>query len=208
MESILTRTNAAGVYLYAFHRAERSAELLAWSGAVPGDNPSPISGSAVSEHLDRESPIVLHDGAWTDSRFRYFPEFITNEFRGVVSIPLLHSDEVRGLLQVCRREPAGLAAADATALFSLSEPVGALLEASWENTSLRRQVETLSRNLADRKILDRAKGILQARFSWTEEEAYLHLRRTSRQRRTAMREIAMEVIKHAETHPLEVRRAS
>jgi AmiR/NasT family two-component response regulator len=48
--------------------------------------------------------------------------------------------------------------------------------------------------LADRKLLDRAKGLLQASFQWTEEEAYLHLRRTSRQRRTPMRDIAREVI--------------
>jgi len=41
---------------------------------------------------------------------------------------------------------------------------------------------------------DRAKGLLQVSYQWTEEEAYLHLRRTSRQRRQPMREIAREII--------------
>ena len=52
----------------------------------------------------------------------------------------------------------------------------------------------LNRRLADRKLLERAKGLLQTRFRWTEEQAYLHLRNISRRRRTPMREIAQEVI--------------
>ena len=59
---------------------------------------------------------------------------------------------------------------------------------------LETEVEALSRKLADRKLLDRAKGLLQASHQWTEEEAYLHLRRTSRQRRTPMRDVAREII--------------
>ena len=59
---------------------------------------------------------------------------------------------------------------------------------------LESTVEELSRKLADRKLFDRAKGLLQVSYQWTEEQAYLHLRRTSRQRRTPMRDIAREII--------------
>jgi AmiR/NasT family two-component response regulator len=59
---------------------------------------------------------------------------------------------------------------------------------------LEYEVEELSRKLADRKLFDRAKGLLQVNYQWSEEEAYLHLRRTSRQRRQPMREIAREII--------------
>ena len=77
---------------------------------------------------------------------------------------------------------------------TISLPLGALLADSTARVKLESEVEALSRKLADRKLLDRAKGLLQASFQWTEEEAYLHLRRTSRQRRTPMRDIAREVI--------------
>jgi AmiR/NasT family two-component response regulator len=46
--------------------------------------------------------------------------------------------------------------------------------------------------------VERAKGILQAEFGWTEEEAYLHVRRLSRQNRLPMREIAINVIESRE----------
>ena len=62
------------------------------------------------------------------------------------------------------------------------------------------EVQELSRKLSDRKLLDRAKGLLQANFQWTEEQAYLHLRRSSRQRRIPMRDIAQEVIELAVRH--------
>jgi two-component system, response regulator PdtaR len=63
---------------------------------------------------------------------------------------------------------------------------------------LRREVEKLTQKLAARRILERAKGILQAEFGWTEEEAYLHVRRLSRQNRIPMREIAINVIESRE----------
>lgn len=43
-------------------------------------------------------------------------------------------------------------------------------------------------------MLERAKGLIQAQFEWSEEQAYLHLRNLSRRRRTPLREIATEVI--------------
>jgi AmiR/NasT family two-component response regulator len=42
--------------------------------------------------------------------------------------------------------------------------------------------------------VERAKGLLQVHYEWTEEDAYYHLRRTSRQQRTPMAVIAQMVI--------------
>jgi AmiR/NasT family two-component response regulator len=67
-----------------------------------------------------------------------------------------------------------------------------------EVETLRREIEKLTQKLAARRILERAKGILQAEFGWTEEEAYLHVRRLSRQSRTPMREIAINLIESRE----------
>jgi|HubBroStandDraft_1064217.scaffolds.fasta_scaffold148324_2 AmiR/NasT family two-component response regulator len=73
-----------------------------------------------------------------------------------------------------------------------------LTPAAAEVEELRREIEKLTQKLAARRILERAKGILQAEFGWTEEEAYLHVRRLSRQNRTPMREIAINVIESRE----------
>jgi AmiR/NasT family two-component response regulator len=68
---------------------------------------------------------------------------------------------------------------------------------------LRREIEKLTQKLAARRILERAKGILQEEFGWTEEETYLRIRRLSRQKRVPMREIAILVIESRETRSIE-----
>ena len=45
-----------------------------------------------------------------------------------------------------------------------------------------------------RKVVERAKGILQREMGLSEEQAYLALQRQSRQKRKAMREIAEAIV--------------
>jgi GAF domain-containing protein len=201
LESILTSSGADGAYVYHFETGGAAAQLAAWAGPPPDPQYTSVEGRIAREHFERESPLVLHDEAWSDRRFAAFPEFSVQLFAGVVSVPLTHSNTRTGLLNVCRLQPASLAAGEAAFLFGLNLPLGALLASTTEN-------QKLSEQLADRKLFDRAKGVLQARFGWTEEQAYLHLRRTSRQRRTAMREIATDVIERGDLHVVQARRAS
>ena len=60
--------------------------------------------------------------------------------------------------------------------------------------TLSNRVNELETNLAERKIVERAKGILMKKRSLTEEEAYLLLRRHSRDSRRPMAEIAQSII--------------
>ena len=73
---------------------------------------------------------------------------------------------------------------------------GALARAKLEEENQRLQEETLEmkRQLETRKLVERAKGILQFKFSLTEEEAYLRLRNESRRLRRPMRDLAEAII--------------
>ena len=48
--------------------------------------------------------------------------------------------------------------------------------------------------------MERAKGLLQTRYQWTEERAYFHIRRLSRQKRAPMRSVAAQVIEAAKIY--------
>jgi uroporphyrinogen-III synthase len=48
--------------------------------------------------------------------------------------------------------------------------------------------------LQTRKVVERAKGILQRDLGLSEEQAYLTLQRQSRQKRKAMKEIAEAIV--------------
>ena len=73
---------------------------------------------------------------------------------------------------------------------------GAISKASLFQANARLMEETLEmkRQLETRKLVERAKGILQQRHNLTEEEAYLRLRNESRRLRRPMKDLAEAII--------------
>jgi signal transduction protein with GAF and PtsI domain len=197
LELSLGQTNSRGAYLYRFDDERNDLELVTWKGLAASDIESfhvELRLEAAAWHRENRTAVLLDRDAWSDWRFERFPEFLRNRFQAAASVPLLDRGELVGIANIGRGAPIAYQPREGVFLRSLSLPLGNLLADSTARLRLESEVETLSRKLADRKLLDRAKGLLQASFQWTEEEAYLHLRRTSRQRRTPMRDIAREVI--------------
>jgi signal transduction protein with GAF and PtsI domain len=196
LDLALTESNAQGAYLHSVGPQNAEARLLLWSGLSPIASATPfeLQGGIVTTAFSRTAPLVLHENAWEHPAFEPLPEFRKNRFEGAVSIPLLESGQIVGFLNVCRSECVPFKPREFSFLLGLGVPAAALLAASTARLNLQREVEKLSRQLADRKLLDRAKGIIQSRFDWTEEQAYFCIRNLSRRRRTPMRQIAEEVI--------------
>ena len=76
----------------------------------------------------------------------------------------------------------------------LLSTLGVLVGAEIERARLESEYTQLTTKLETRKMVDRAKGILQRDLSLTEEEAYQKMQRESRQRRKSMREIADAIL--------------
>lgn len=66
-----------------------------------------------------------------------------------------------------------------------------------ERRTLTAKVGELEEKLTARKLIDRAKGILQSK-GMSEEEAYHHIQMNARSRRTTMSKIASEIIENGE----------
>jgi hypothetical protein len=60
---------------------------------------------------------------------------------------------------------------------------------------LQVELRIVASRLAGRKLVERAKGVLQADEGFTEERAYEYLRRISRQRRITLVELAEEIVR-------------
>jgi AmiR/NasT family two-component response regulator len=68
-----------------------------------------------------------------------------------------------------------------------------------ESRALEDEVVTLRDRLEVRKLLDRAKGLLQSQHGLTEPEAFRWIQKTSMDRRISMREVAQAVLDRAAT---------
>lgn len=60
--------------------------------------------------------------------------------------------------------------------------------------SLRRELAEARTQLSERKTIDRAKGILMARHSLTEDQAYARLRKTAMDRGMKLAEVAQRIV--------------
>jgi hypothetical protein len=65
----------------------------------------------------------------------------------------------------------------------------------YEVFRLHSELVVVNQRLGTRKLIERAKGMLQAEHGLDEQQAYAHLRRLSRQRRTRMSEIATDLLR-------------
>ena len=63
-----------------------------------------------------------------------------------------------------------------------------------EITQLEREVADLTERLETRKLVDRAKGMLQTRFGLAEPDAFRWIQKAAMDKRTSMREVAQVVI--------------
>jgi signal transduction protein with GAF and PtsI domain len=200
LEICLAQTTSEGAYIYQIDREALVLELSVWRGSQPTNIHTyqvQLDRHASRWYLDATTNVVVDRAAWQDWRFQNLPEFLHNRFEAAVSVPVLAEGRVSGVANFCRREPDSFGTKEIAFLSGLSLPLGSLLTGlafQFEKRMMESELERLNQKLADRKLFDRAKGILQARFGWTEEESYYRLRRTSRQSRIPMRDIARHVI--------------
>src|SRR5262245_8319125 len=141
----------------------------------------------VAEH---RQPVAVGTRAFEDPRFQTFNELPEDKYEAFLSVPVLSRGKLVGVINLQHRQPHNHSRREIQIISTIGFLVGAEIEMARlevENTQLSERLET-------RKILDRAKGILQRDLGLTEEDAYLAIQRQSRQRRKTKKEIAEAII--------------
>jgi signal transduction protein with GAF and PtsI domain len=141
----------------------------------------------VAEH---RQPVAVSSHAFEDPRFQTFNELPEDRYEAFLSVPVLSRGKLVGVINLQNRQTYEYSRKE----IQLISMIGFLVGAEIEMARLEVENSQLSERLETRKILDRAKGILQRDLSITEEEAYLTIQRQSRQRRKTKKEIAEAIV--------------
>jgi signal transduction protein with GAF and PtsI domain len=141
----------------------------------------------VAEH--RET-VAVSQNAFQDPRFKVFNELPEDRYEAFLSVPLLCRGRLVGVINLQNRERHTYKRRE----IQLISMIGFLVGAEMEMARLETENSHLSEQLETRKLVERAKGILQQELGLTEEQAYLALQRQSRQKRRSMKEVADAVI--------------
>jgi two-component system, response regulator PdtaR len=148
----------------------------------------------VAEH---KSVVALASNARHDHRFKRFPALVEDTYEAFLSAPLVSGGDLIGVINVHHRARHDHTPEEIALLTFIGEQMGVAMSKSLlveENKRLLEETEEMKRQLETRKLVERAKGILQSRYNLTEEEAYLRLRNESRRMRRTMRDLAEAVI--------------
>jgi len=184
LDAAREQTDSWTAVLYGFQpeSSEVNAITVRSGGAARLKDVGVTLSAATSQWIDSLASPVQGRPA-VEPNFEKFPEVLQYQLKRLAIVPLRTENRLLGLLTLGRPVETGF---DALAL-ELARRAGRLLTAVLERDSLQEQ-------LLERKLVERAKGILQQRRKLSEEQAYLLLRNNSRRRRIRMVNLAKEII--------------
>ena len=142
----------------------------------------------VAQH---RQPVAVARNAFQDPRFQFFNELPEDRYESFLSVPVLCRGRLVGVINLQNRGPHSYSKLE----IRLISTIGFLVGAEIEMARLDEKSSQLSEELETRKVVERAKGILQRESRISEEEAYLSLRRQSRQQRKSMKEVAEAIVR-------------
>ncbi len=135
-------------------------------------------------------PVAVPSRASEDPRFQAFSELPEDRYEAFLSVPIISRGRLVGIINLQHRKPHHHTSHE----IRWVSTIGFLVGSEIEMARLDSQVTKLSLQLETRKLVERAKGILQRELQIDEEQAYLMLQRQSRQRRITMKEVAEAIV--------------
>jgi uroporphyrinogen-III synthase len=143
------------------------------------------------------SVVSLSANANSDARFKRFPALVEDTYEAFLSVPMMSGGDAIGVINVHHKEPHEHTPEEIGLVTFIGEQMGGALARAMlaeKNARLQEETQEIRRQLETRKVVERAKGILQYKYKLTEEEAYLRLRNESRRLRRPMKDLADAII--------------
>jgi len=148
-----------------------------------------LEGSLAECVMDQVQPVIIPD-IHTESRYRY-PELARKSgLTTLLAAPLTSHGKTIGCLNIYTREGRQFSGYE----IGFVKVVAGQVAVAIQNARLMTEALHLKRKLEGRKVIERAKGILQHKHNLTEEEAYLRLRDESSRLQRSMRVLAEAVV--------------
>jgi GAF domain-containing protein len=151
--------------------------------------PIRMEGSLIEYVIRQGHPIIISN-IHNEKQYRY-PELARKSgLMSLLAAPLMSQGKVIGSINIYTRDERAFSDDEV----GFVKVVAGQAAIAIQNARLMSETLDMKRTLEARKLIERAKGILQYKHSLTEEEAYLRLRNESRRLRRSMRDLAEAVI--------------
>jgi uroporphyrinogen-III synthase len=148
-------------------------------------------GEGITEWVaTHRQPVAISQSAFQDPRFRLFNELPEDRYEAFLSVPIAHRDKLIGVINLQSREPHVYTRRE----IRLISVAGFFAGKELDRARLEESNSQLSQELLTRKLVERAKGIIQRERGITEHDAYSTLRKQSRQSRRSLKDVAEAIV--------------
>lgn len=139
---------------------------------------------------EHKKAVVLPSHAYLDLRFKAFKELPEDKYESFLSVPITNQDGVVGVINLQNRQPYSFSKLETNTIESLVK----IISSAFAKVALDRKINHLENKLEERKIIEKAKGVIMKQKNLTEQEAYSYLRKEAMAKRKSMKEIADAIL--------------
>ncbi|MBI4446325.1 MAG: GAF and ANTAR domain-containing protein [Acidobacteria bacterium] len=181
------------LFIYVYDSMEKMLVLKA------SQNPHPAQMGAVKLRLGEgvtgwvathKKVVMIPRNASRDPRFKFISELPEDTFESFLSVPIFFRDDVVGVFNVQNKKVYEFPESTVLLLKLIGQMVGFTIAYA----RLQEELSRLREDLRSRKLVERAKGVLQQTLNVTEEQAYRMLQQESMKTRRSMADIAGAII--------------
>ncbi len=137
-----------------------------------------------------KKPVVLTKNAYRDERFKFFKELPEDLYEAFLSVPIVDKEGIVGVVNFQNKKPYSFSPEQ----ISTAEAMVKIIASAFETTALQRKVVHLETKLEERKLIEKAKGILMKQRNLSEKAAYSLIQNEAMKKRKSMKEIAEAVL--------------
>ncbi|MEI6533305.1 MAG: ANTAR domain-containing protein [Candidatus Roizmanbacteria bacterium] len=140
--------------------------------------------------VEHKKPVILEKEAYKDERFLFFKELPEDRYEAFLSVPIIDKKGVVGVINIQNKTPRKFSKEETKIVGGIVK----IISSAFEQIALGRQVDFLKDKLEERKIVEKAKGLLMKLKGYSENEAYRVLQTEAMKKRKSIKEIADAII--------------
>jgi len=141
----------------------------------------------VAEH---KKTVAIKEKAYLDPRFKFFKELPEDRYEAFLSVPIIDKQGLVGVINLQNKKPKIFSKKEK----QMIEIFASIIASGLRKVILQERLGFLEEKLEERKIVEKAKGILMKKENLTEKEAYQKMQKEAMKKRKKLKEIAEAVI--------------
>ena len=139
---------------------------------------------------EHKKTVAIKEKAYLDPRFKFFKELPEDRYEAFLSVPIIDKQGLVGVINLQNKKPKIFSKKEK----QMIEIFASIIASGLRKVILQEKLGLLEEKLEERKIVEKAKGILMKKENLTEEEAYKKIQKEAMKKRKRLKEIAEAVI--------------